>query len=56
MDFYITTDAMETTTQMTDQCDKARERLEVCVLGSYPGLKMQKQDAHLFYCVAICFH
>lgn len=50
------TDTTETVIQMTDQCDKVRERLKVCGLGIFPGLKMQKQDAYLFYCVAICFH
>lgn len=49
-------DITEVITQMTDWCDRARQRLEVCGLGSFPGLKMQKQDTYLFYCVAICFH
>lgn len=41
---------IETITQMREHYDKARERLEVCGLGSFPGLKMQKQDAYLLLC------
>lgn len=48
------TDTAET--QMREHCDKARERLEVWGLVSFPGHKMQKQDEYLFYYVAICFH
>lgn len=44
------TDTIESITQMREHCDKARERLEVCRLGSFPGLKMQKQDAYLILC------
>ena len=53
--FYIMTDTTETITQMTDQHDKARERHKLYGLGNFPGLKMQKQDVYLSYCVVICF-
>lgn len=55
MNFYTMTDTTEAVTQITDQLDEATERLDLCVLGNLPGLKMQKQNAYLFYCVAICF-
>lgn len=55
MNFYTVTDTMETPTQVMDQLVKATEKLDLCVLGKFPVLKMQKQNAYLFYCVAICF-
>lgn len=51
MDFFNTmADITGTVTQMTDQCDKARESLDVCELGSFPGLKC-KSKMHIYFIV-----
>lgn len=44
------TDTTDTITQMREHCDKAKERLEVCGLGSFQGLKC-KSKMHIYFIV-----